>query len=106
MDEILTAEVDVLFTLNSDVEGFRRSLGTAAYRPNHKFADSSEFFIGFVEFEGGECNPGETIKAKIMAIYSSYMDERFVVGEDWMVMEGPLKHVGNVHILGVARQET
>jgi len=101
MAELLTSLVEVMFTLNPDVDGVRRSLGTAAYRPNHQFENTNETFIGFVEFENGECKPGQTVKASIKVVYPEYFQENFEQSNTWIVKEGFSKIVGRVSVLSV-----
>jgi hypothetical protein len=106
MAELLTAVIEVMFTLNSGTGRVKRSLGNAAYRPNHQFENTNETFIGFVEFENGECNPGQTVRANIKVVYPKYLHEHFVPYNIWLVKEGFTKVVGKVSIVSVRATET
>jgi hypothetical protein len=106
MAELLTNNINVLFTLNADVDGARRSLGNSAYRPNHKFVGTTETFIGFVEFENGECFPGQTVSAKVKVIYPAYLSKKFVISSEWDVLEGISNQVGKVTITSIGANET
>ena len=97
MSETERAIVKGKFSLNSDLDGSRKSLGNSAYRPNHQFEGFPSTFIGFVEFEGGECAPGETKDAIIDIVYTKEMKHLLKVGNEWIVKEWP-KEVGKLEI--------
>jgi hypothetical protein len=88
MDELIEFTVKGKFQLYESAENPRRSLGSSAYRPNHQFEGQKDFFIGFVEFENGECFPNKTVAAEIHVICSKKKLDHFKSGCQWLVFEG------------------
>ncbi|REL26693.1 hypothetical protein DXX93_08965 [Thalassotalea euphylliae] len=88
MDELIELSVKGKFQLFSCAKNPRRSLGSAAYRPNHQFEGQKDFFIGFVEFENGECFPNKTVASEIHVICSKQKVSYFKPNCQWLVFEG------------------
>lgn len=88
MDKTFNFEVIGRFHLFQNVETAKRSLGSAAYRPNHQFEEEVDCFIGFMEFESGVCNPGETVNVEIHVVCSDKTKPLFKNGCQWNVKEG------------------
>ncbi|GAA5217366.1 hypothetical protein ACFSJ3_18005 [Corallincola platygyrae] len=97
MDDCIEAEILIDFTLFPDVKGARRSMGTAAYRPNHQFRNYTSTFIGFIDFENGICEPGDTVRAQVHSLFEPGMKHLLVIGNSWDVKEGS-KLVGKAMI--------
>ena len=88
MDDCIEAEILIEFTLFPEVARARKSLGTAAYRPNHQFRGYKSTFIGFMDFEDGICEPGNTVKALVHSLFEPEMKHFIEVGNCWDVKEG------------------
>ena len=88
MDELIELSVKGKFQLFKSAENPRRSLGNAAYRPNHQFEGQKDFFMGFVEFENGECFPSKTVASEIHVICSKQKLSHFKPNCQWFVFEG------------------
>ena len=88
MDDLIEADISVDFSLFKTVDSPRRSLGNAGYRPNHQFNGCDYTFMGFVDFSGGECMPGETVHAIVHCLYPEDMKKYIVLGNRWFVKEG------------------
>lgn len=97
MNDTIEADIEVEFTLNPEVEGARRSLGKALYRPNHQFEGYYSTFIGFVDFENEICQPGETVNAVVHSLFEEQMESLIKIGNCWQVKEGK-SLVGNALI--------
>ena len=90
MDELIELSVKGKFQLFKSAENPRCSLGSAAYRPNHQFEGQKDFFMGFVEFENGECFSNETVASEIHVICSQQKVSNFKPNCQWLVFEGNL----------------
>lgn len=100
MSESLKATVRGIFSLNSDVNGPRSSFGDSKYRPNHQFPEYPSTFIGFVDFDGDECAPGESRDVVIEIVFEKNMKELLKPGNSWDVKEWP-HVVGSLKIIEV-----
>tara|TARA_B100000745_G_scaffold282234_1_gene215443 strand:- start:10 stop:339 length:330 start_codon:yes stop_codon:yes gene_type:complete len=77
--------------LLSTKQGGRKVPVTGKFRPNHNFGSrqNTEFYIGEIFFEGGDCMfPGETREVTVRFLYVEGLASRLQPGFKWRIQEG------------------
>jgi hypothetical protein len=82
--------VRALLTIVPEPEGGHPVSADIAFRPNHNFGgpEDRHFYIGQVDFDGGDLLPGETREVSVRFLPVRSLPDKLVVGRKWRVQVG------------------
>src|SRR5450759_3371802 len=92
--------VEARFSVLPESEGGHLISTEYNYRPNHNFGgpENRHFFIGQVDFEGGDLHPGESRDVTVTFLPVRGLVDELVPGRCWRIQQGS-RLIGTAELL-------